>query len=77
MLIYFEGPQSNFSCVSLVQLVIDDSVAVTPFYLLLDKHRQQQQKLNTLSHPAADKPQQKQGSVSIKQVSRAGSLVII
>uniref|UniRef100_A0A8C2AGS6 WD repeat domain 75 n=1 Tax=Cyprinus carpio TaxID=7962 RepID=A0A8C2AGS6_CYPCA len=34
------------------QLVIDDSVAVTPFYLLLGKHRQQQQKLNTQSHPA-------------------------
>uniref|UniRef100_A0A8C1JHQ7 WD repeat domain 75 n=1 Tax=Cyprinus carpio TaxID=7962 RepID=A0A8C1JHQ7_CYPCA len=33
------------------QLVIDDSVAVTPFYLLLGKHRQQQQKLNTQSHP--------------------------
>uniref|UniRef100_A0A673GE99 WD repeat-containing protein 75-like n=1 Tax=Sinocyclocheilus rhinocerous TaxID=307959 RepID=A0A673GE99_9TELE len=34
------------------QLVIDDSVAVTPFYLLLGKHGQQQQKLNTQSHPA-------------------------
>uniref|UniRef100_A0A8C2AH42 WD repeat domain 75 n=1 Tax=Cyprinus carpio TaxID=7962 RepID=A0A8C2AH42_CYPCA len=45
------------------QLVIDDSVAVTPFYLLLGKHRQQQQKLNTQSHPAADKPQQTQGSL--------------
>uniref|UniRef100_A0A673GE16 WD repeat-containing protein 75-like n=1 Tax=Sinocyclocheilus rhinocerous TaxID=307959 RepID=A0A673GE16_9TELE len=51
------------------QLVIDDSVAVTPFYLLLGKHGQQQQKLNTQSHPAADKPQQPQGSVTIKEVS--------
>uniref|UniRef100_A0A8C2AGR8 WD repeat domain 75 n=1 Tax=Cyprinus carpio TaxID=7962 RepID=A0A8C2AGR8_CYPCA len=50
------------------QLVIDDSVAVTPFYLLLGKHRQQQQKLNTQSHPAADKPQQTQGSVTIKEL---------
>ncbi|KAK7154465.1 hypothetical protein R3I94_007709 [Phoxinus phoxinus] len=50
------------------RLVIDDSIAVTPFYLLLGKHRQQQQKLNTPSHPAADKPQQKQSSVSIKQL---------
>uniref|UniRef100_A0A672RUA3 WD repeat-containing protein 75-like n=1 Tax=Sinocyclocheilus grahami TaxID=75366 RepID=A0A672RUA3_SINGR len=50
------------------QLVIDDSVAVTPFYLLLGKHRQQQQKLNTQSHPAADKPQQPQGSVTIKEL---------
>uniref|UniRef100_A0A8C1JI66 WD repeat domain 75 n=1 Tax=Cyprinus carpio TaxID=7962 RepID=A0A8C1JI66_CYPCA len=45
------------------QLVIDDSVAVTPFYLLLGKHRQQQQKLNTQSHPVSDKPQQTQGSL--------------
>uniref|UniRef100_A0A673GCW2 WD repeat-containing protein 75-like n=1 Tax=Sinocyclocheilus rhinocerous TaxID=307959 RepID=A0A673GCW2_9TELE len=50
------------------QLVIDDSVAVTPFYLLLGKHGQQQQKLNTQSHPAADKPQQPQGSVTIKEL---------
>uniref|UniRef100_A0A8C2KY69 WD repeat domain 75 n=1 Tax=Cyprinus carpio TaxID=7962 RepID=A0A8C2KY69_CYPCA len=50
------------------QLVIDDSVAVTPFYLLLGKHRQQQQKLNTQSHPVADKPQQPQGSVTIKEL---------
>uniref|UniRef100_A0A671L180 WD repeat-containing protein 75-like n=1 Tax=Sinocyclocheilus anshuiensis TaxID=1608454 RepID=A0A671L180_9TELE len=58
----------NFTCVSLVQLVIDDSIAVTPFYLLLGKHRQQQQKLNTPSHPAADKPQQPQGSVTITEL---------
>uniref|UniRef100_A0A9J7ZMM0 WD repeat domain 75 n=1 Tax=Cyprinus carpio carpio TaxID=630221 RepID=A0A9J7ZMM0_CYPCA len=38
------------------QLVIDDSVAVTPFYLLLGKHRQQQQKLNTQSHPLLHTP---------------------
>uniref|UniRef100_A0A8C1JI07 WD repeat domain 75 n=1 Tax=Cyprinus carpio TaxID=7962 RepID=A0A8C1JI07_CYPCA len=50
------------------QLVIDDSVAVTPFYLLLGKHRQQQQKLNTQSHPVSDKPQQTQGSVTIKEL---------
>uniref|UniRef100_A0A672RTN7 WD repeat-containing protein 75-like n=1 Tax=Sinocyclocheilus grahami TaxID=75366 RepID=A0A672RTN7_SINGR len=59
------------------QLVIDDSVAVTPFYLLLGKHRQQQQKLNTQSHPAADKPQQPQGSVTIKEVSHFTYVVII
>ncbi|XP_016301155.1 WD repeat-containing protein 75-like [Sinocyclocheilus anshuiensis] len=50
------------------RLVIDDSIAVTPFYLLLGKHRQQQQKLNTPSHPAADKPQQPQGSVTITEL---------
>uniref|UniRef100_A0A9J8D8J1 WD repeat domain 75 n=1 Tax=Cyprinus carpio carpio TaxID=630221 RepID=A0A9J8D8J1_CYPCA len=49
-------------------LVIDDSVAVTPFYLLLGKHRQQQQKLNTPSHQAADRPQQPQGSVTITEL---------
>uniref|UniRef100_A0A8C1Z6V0 WD repeat domain 75 n=1 Tax=Cyprinus carpio TaxID=7962 RepID=A0A8C1Z6V0_CYPCA len=48
---------------SSTRLVIDDSVAVTPFYLLLGKHRQQQQKLNTPSHQAADRPQQPQGSL--------------
>ncbi|XP_043105326.1 WD repeat-containing protein 75 [Puntigrus tetrazona] len=50
------------------RLVIDDNVAVTPFYLLLSKQGQQQQKLNTQSHPAADKPKQPQGSVTIKQL---------
>uniref|UniRef100_A0A8C1VV57 WD repeat domain 75 n=1 Tax=Cyprinus carpio TaxID=7962 RepID=A0A8C1VV57_CYPCA len=52
---------------SSTRLVIDDSVAVTPFYLLLGKHRQQQQKLNTPSHQAADRPQQPQGSVTITE----------
>uniref|UniRef100_A0A8C1YD21 WD repeat domain 75 n=1 Tax=Cyprinus carpio TaxID=7962 RepID=A0A8C1YD21_CYPCA len=53
---------------SSTRLVIDDSVAVTPFYLLLGKHRQQQQKLNTPSHQAADRPQQPQGSVTITEL---------
>ncbi|XP_051762767.1 WD repeat-containing protein 75 [Ctenopharyngodon idella] len=50
------------------RLVIDDSVAVTPFYLLLGKHRQQQQKLDTPSHAAAEKPKHTQGSVTIKEL---------
>ncbi|XP_048050325.1 WD repeat-containing protein 75 [Megalobrama amblycephala] len=50
------------------RLLIDDSVAVTPFYLLLGKHRPQQQKLDTPSHPAADKPKHTQGSVTIKEL---------
>ncbi|KAK2904782.1 hypothetical protein Q8A67_006581 [Cirrhinus molitorella] len=50
------------------RLVIDDSVAVTPFYLLLGKHRQQQQNLNTPSYTGADKPQQPQGSATIKEL---------
>ncbi|XP_050974807.1 WD repeat-containing protein 75 [Labeo rohita] len=51
------------------RLVIDDSVSVTPFYLLLGKHRQQQQKLNsTPSYSGADKPQHTQGSATIKEL---------
>lgn len=50
------------------RLVIDESVAVTPFYLLLGKHRQQQHKLNTDTQAPADKPQNTQGSITIKQL---------
>lgn len=49
------------------RLVIDDSVAVTPFYLLLGKHRQQQEKPST-PHPLTDKHQQPQSSATIKEL---------
>lgn len=64
---YFEFSLDLLTCVCLVQLVVDDSVAVTPFYLLLGKHRQQQEKPNT-PNPVTDKPLQPQGSVTIKEV---------
>ncbi|XP_056145617.1 WD repeat-containing protein 75 isoform X2 [Lampris incognitus] len=48
------------------QLVVDESVAITPFNLLLGKHRQQQQeKQDTLS---AERIQLPQGSVAIKEL---------
>ncbi|XP_041720161.1 WD repeat-containing protein 75 [Coregonus clupeaformis] len=51
------------------QLVVDDSVAVTPFYLLLGKHRQQQQeKQEVLTNPMAERTQLPQGSIAIKEL---------
>uniref|UniRef100_A0AAR2KTA9 WD repeat-containing protein 75 second beta-propeller domain-containing protein n=1 Tax=Pygocentrus nattereri TaxID=42514 RepID=A0AAR2KTA9_PYGNA len=51
------------------QLLVDDSVAVTPFYLLLGKHRQQQEeKQNSGVSQAADRVQPPQASVAIKEL---------
>ncbi|XP_056610675.1 WD repeat-containing protein 75 [Triplophysa dalaica] len=57
------------------RLVVDDSVAVTPFYLLLGKHRQQQEKPNT-SNPVTHKPQLPQGSVAIKELLHTAAHVL-
>ncbi|XP_041700010.2 WD repeat-containing protein 75-like isoform X1 [Coregonus clupeaformis] len=51
------------------QLVVDDSVAVTPFYLLLGKHRMQQlEKQEVLPNPMAERTQLPQGSIAIKEL---------
>ncbi|KAG5283123.1 hypothetical protein AALO_G00038600 [Alosa alosa] len=54
------------------QLVADKSVAVTPFYLLLGKHRRQQEqqdKLDDSPHGRqAERPALPQGSVAIKEL---------
>lgn len=47
--------------------MIDDSVAMTPFYLLLGKHRQQGNQ-DTLSSVSAERTPLPQGSVAIKEV---------
>ncbi|XP_042162292.1 WD repeat-containing protein 75 isoform X1 [Oncorhynchus tshawytscha] len=47
------------------RLMVDDSVAVTPFYLLLGKHRQQQE---ALTNPMAERIQLPQGSIAIKEL---------
>uniref|UniRef100_A0AAR2JID9 WD repeat-containing protein 75 second beta-propeller domain-containing protein n=1 Tax=Pygocentrus nattereri TaxID=42514 RepID=A0AAR2JID9_PYGNA len=53
----------------MVPLLVDDSVAVTPFYLLLGKHRQQQEeKQNSGVSQAADRVQPPQASVAIKEL---------
>uniref|UniRef100_A0A673YH05 WD repeat domain 75 n=1 Tax=Salmo trutta TaxID=8032 RepID=A0A673YH05_SALTR len=49
------------------RLMVDDSVAVTPFYLLLGKHRQQQQQ-EALTNPMAERIQLPQGSIAIKEL---------
>ncbi|XP_036401272.1 WD repeat-containing protein 75 [Megalops cyprinoides] len=49
------------------QLVIDDSVAVTPFYLLLGKHRQQE-KPSSLTNQMAARVQLPQGSTAIREL---------
>lgn len=49
--------------------MIDDSVAMTPFYLLLGKHRQQQQGGDDpRSGVSAERTPLPQGSVAIKEV---------
>ncbi|KAM9448034.1 WD repeat-containing protein 75-like isoform 1-T1 [Salvelinus alpinus] len=51
------------------QLMVDDSVAVTPFYLLLGKHRRQQlEKQEALTNPMAERTQLPQGSIAIKEL---------
>ncbi|XP_041663173.1 WD repeat-containing protein 75 isoform X2 [Cheilinus undulatus] len=49
------------------QLVIDDSVAMTPFYLLLGKHRQQENQEEP-SGASAERTPLPQGSVAIKEL---------
>ncbi|XP_076858458.1 WD repeat-containing protein 75 [Brachyhypopomus gauderio] len=51
------------------ELLVDDSVAVTPFHLLLGKHRQQQQEQRTsVTNQAAERAQLPQGSVAIREL---------
>ncbi|KAJ8351527.1 hypothetical protein SKAU_G00230030 [Synaphobranchus kaupii] len=51
------------------QLVIDDSVAMTPFYLLLGKHRQlQQEKPNPQATQMTQRVQLPQGSSAIREL---------
>ncbi|XP_040005205.1 WD repeat-containing protein 75 [Xiphias gladius] len=59
------------------QLVIDDSVAMTPFYLLLGKHRQQQQEnQDILSTLSAERTPLPQGSVAIKELLQTPAHVL-
>ncbi|XP_045909358.1 WD repeat-containing protein 75 isoform X1 [Micropterus dolomieu] len=57
------------------QLVIDDSVAMTPFYLLLGKHRQQGNQ-DTLSSVSAERTPLPQGSVAIKELLQTPAHVL-
>uniref|UniRef100_A0A6Q2XMT8 WD repeat-containing protein 75 second beta-propeller domain-containing protein n=1 Tax=Esox lucius TaxID=8010 RepID=A0A6Q2XMT8_ESOLU len=51
------------------QLMVDDSVAITPFYLLLGRHKQQQQeKQELLTNPLAERTPLPQGSIAIKEL---------
>lgn len=56
------------------KLLIDDNVAMTPFYLLLGKHRQQQQDDREEASGAAEavlRTPLPQGSAAIREVSPA------
>uniref|UniRef100_A0A671V3L1 WD repeat domain 75 n=1 Tax=Sparus aurata TaxID=8175 RepID=A0A671V3L1_SPAAU len=58
-------------------LVIDDSVAMTPFYLLLGKHRQQQQGGDDpQSGVSAERTPLPQGSVAIKELLQTPAHVL-
>ncbi|XP_044073393.1 WD repeat-containing protein 75 isoform X1 [Siniperca chuatsi] len=57
------------------QLVIDDSVAMTPFYLLLGKHRQQGNQ-DALSSLSAERTPLPQGSVAIKELLQTPAHVL-
>ncbi|XP_047670571.1 WD repeat-containing protein 75 [Tachysurus fulvidraco] len=50
------------------QLLVDDSVAVTPFYLLLGKHNSAQEKKDSASSQTPDRAQLPQGSVAMKEL---------
>lgn len=52
------------------KLVIDDSVAMTPFYLLLGKHRSQKQESGDgqSSRGSSERMQLPKGSVGVKEV---------
>ncbi|KAK2906359.1 WD repeat-containing protein 75 [Channa argus] len=60
------------------QLLIDDSVAMTPFYLLLGKHRQHQQQENqdAVSNLSAERTALPQGSVAIKELLQTPAHVL-
>lgn len=57
------------------QLVIDDSVAMTPFYLLLGKHRQQENE-DPLSSLSAERTPLPQGSVAIRELLQTPAHVL-
>ncbi|KAM6978639.1 WD repeat-containing protein 75 isoform 2-T2 [Tautogolabrus adspersus] len=57
------------------QLVIDDTVAMTPFYLLLGKHRQHENQ-DTPSGPSAEREPLPQGSVAIKELLQTPAHVL-
>ncbi|KAM6954766.1 WD repeat-containing protein 75 [Lycodopsis pacificus] len=58
------------------QLVIDDSVAMTPFYLLLGKHRKQENPDTLSSSPSAERTPLPQGSVAIKELLQTPAHVL-
>ncbi|XP_069389160.1 WD repeat-containing protein 75 [Paralichthys olivaceus] len=58
------------------QLVIDDSIAMTPFCLLLGKHRQQQENQDTLGGLSAERTPLPQGSVAIKELLQTPAHVL-
>ncbi|XP_074514499.1 WD repeat-containing protein 75 isoform X2 [Sebastes fasciatus] len=57
------------------QLVIDDSVAMTPFYLLLGKHRQQENE-DPLSSLSAERTPLPQGSVAVRELLQTPAHVL-
>ncbi|XP_035532459.1 WD repeat-containing protein 75 [Morone saxatilis] len=59
------------------QLVIDDSVAMTPFYLLLGKHRQEQEEnQDSLSGVSAERTPLPQGSVAVRELLQTPAHVL-
>lgn len=58
------------------QLVIDDSVAMTPFCLLLGKHRRQQENEDPLSSLTAERTPLPQGSAAIKELLQTPAHVL-
>ncbi|KAF4086576.1 hypothetical protein AMELA_G00085100 [Ameiurus melas] len=50
------------------QLLVADSVAVTPFYLLLGKHNPAQEKKGSASSQTSDRAQLPQGSATVKEL---------
>ncbi|RXM37290.1 WD repeat-containing protein 75 [Acipenser ruthenus] len=57
-------------------LLIEENILVTPFYLLLGKHRQHQAKLDAGSGTLADQVQLPEGSVAIKELLQTPAHVL-
>uniref|UniRef100_A0A669E9U1 WD repeat domain 75 n=1 Tax=Oreochromis niloticus TaxID=8128 RepID=A0A669E9U1_ORENI len=75
--LYFLTQQMTCFLFSPLKLVIDDSVAMTPFYLLLGKHRQQQQEhRDSDSSLWAERTALPQTSASIKELLQTPAHVL-
>ncbi|XP_061923642.1 WD repeat-containing protein 75 [Entelurus aequoreus] len=73
---FFTKTEENQLMASNKPLVIDDSVAMTPFHLLLGSHRQEQDNPRPLSSEAAERTQPPQSSAAVKELLQTPAHVL-